>query len=69
MTPDQGIPVLPPADLAGAIGTPEDALNPDQATVQQAWWKFMQRIGKHNPALIQEGARALDAVENIMRTH
>lgn len=67
-----GIPVVTdPGGLTGSVGTPGSVPPPldGQATVERAWWLFMQRIGFHNPRLYQSGGRALDAMNNLRRGH
>lgn len=64
--PDQtglGIQVVA-APPPGVTGIPTD----DQATVEKAWLRFMQRIGIHNVKLYKDGGAALNAVETLMRT-
>lgn len=64
-----------PADvsfLAGPIGTPGQeppGFDDAEATVEQAWWLYMQRIGKHNVALIKDGGRALDAIHTLRKSY
>ena len=68
--------------MAGAPGIPLGPEAPDQlpqgpeapqsfddlaTTVEKAWWLFMQRIGKHNPRLYQDGGHALDGLNGLMR--
>jgi len=63
--------VIPAPDTKGTVGTPGIPDPPPldgQATVEQAWWRFMQRIGLHNPKLYKEGGKALDSVNNLMRS-
>lgn len=63
------IPVPPAPGPVGAVGTPGPAPLEGTASAEKAWWLFMQRIGRHNPLLYQSGGKALDAVNNLMRTH
>lgn len=63
------IPVGPAPGTIGPVGDQGPAPLEGQATAEKAWWLFMQRIGKHNPTLYQSGGKALDAVNNLMRTH
>lgn len=63
------IPVGPAPGTVGPVGDQGPPPIERQATVEKAWWQLMLRIGKHNPALYQSGGRALDAVNNLMRTH
>lgn len=61
--------IQPPAGPAGPVGSGSgaQALPDANATVEQAWWLLMQRIGRHNPALYQQGGKALDSINNLMR--
>ena len=63
------IPVGPAPGTTGPVGTPGPAPLEGTATVEKAWWLYMQRIGRHNPALYQAAGKALDSVNNLMRTH
>jgi hypothetical protein len=53
----------PPAGPAGPVGEAATGV----LSVEEAWRKFMIRIGTTNPKLITQGAAALDAVDAIIR--
>lgn len=63
----------PQDPLVGPVGTPPVGSPADsvegQVTVEQAWNLYRKRIATHNVALIKGVGGALDAVDNLMRTH
>lgn len=69
-TPDAG--VQPPGGVQGpegAAGGAPDIPQAPQASLETAWNRLMQRLGKHNPAALKRAGKALDATNNVMRSH
>lgn len=63
----------PPGGVVGPAGPPPPGSPPasveGQATVEKAWHLYRQRIATHNVQMIKGVGAALDAVNNLMRTH
>lgn len=63
----------PPGGVVGPAGPPPAGSPPasveGQVTVEQAWNRYRQRIATHNVAMVKQVGGALDAINNLMRTH
>lgn len=63
----------PPGGVVGPVGGPPAGSPPAsaeaQVTLEQSWKLYRDRIATKNPQMLQELGHALDAVNNLMRTH
>lgn len=63
----------PPGGVVGPAGPPPPGSPPasteGQATIEKAWHLYRQRIGTHNVTALRETGKALDAVNNLIRSH
>lgn len=66
------VPTVPPAPgPVGAVGIPEDDnvdIAADQASLESAWSKLRARYTVHNIQQLKDAGKALQSVNNLMRT-